>query len=40
VRLASPDEATVFALVTNGMKPSDDMTLAYLVDLDGQEDGP
>ena len=39
VRLASPDEATVFALVTNRMKPSDDMTLAYLVDLDGQKDG-
>jgi hypothetical protein len=40
VRPASPDEATVFALVADRMKPSDDMTLAYLVDLDGQEDMP
>jgi hypothetical protein len=38
VRLASPDEATVFALVANKAKPSDDMVLAYLFDLDGQED--
>jgi hypothetical protein len=35
VRLASPDEATVFALVANRVKPSDDMVLAYLVELDG-----
>lgn len=40
VRPASPDEATIFAFVANTMKPSDDMTLAYLVDLDGQKDGP
>ena len=40
VRLAFPDEATVFALVANKMKPSEDMVLAYLVDLDGQEDLP
>jgi hypothetical protein len=38
VRLASPDEATVFALVANKAKPSEDLVLAYLVDLDGQED--
>jgi hypothetical protein len=38
VRPASPDEATVFALVANRMNPSEDMVLAYLVDLDGQED--
>jgi hypothetical protein len=36
VRLASADEATVFALVANTMKPSEDMVLAYLFDLDGQ----
>jgi hypothetical protein len=40
VRLASPDEATVFALVANKAKPSQDMVLAYLVDLDGQENRP
>ena len=39
VRRASPDEATVFGLVANMMKDSsEDMVLAYLVDLDGQED--
>jgi hypothetical protein len=37
VRLASPDEATVFAFVANKAAPSEDMVLAYLVDLDGQE---
>jgi hypothetical protein len=35
-----PDEATVFALVANKAKPSEDMVLAYLVDLDDQEDRP
>ena len=41
VRLASPDEATVFGLVANMTKnSSEDMVLAYLVDLDGQEDRP
>jgi hypothetical protein len=40
VRLASPDEATVFALVANKTNPSEDMVLAYLVDLDGQEHRP
>jgi hypothetical protein len=37
VRLASPDEATIFAFVANTTNPSEDMVLAYLVDLDGQE---
>jgi hypothetical protein len=37
VRLASPDEATVFALVANRVNPSDDMVLAYLVELDGTD---
>jgi hypothetical protein len=37
VRLASPDEATVFALVANKVNPSDDMVLAYLVELDGTD---
>jgi hypothetical protein len=40
VRLASPDEATVFALVANSTDPSDDMVLAYLVELDGSEAKP
>ena len=41
VRLASSDEATVFGLVANMTKDSsEDMVLAYLVDLDGQEDRP
>jgi hypothetical protein len=41
VRPASPDEATVFGLVANMTKDSsEDMVLAYLVDLDGQEDPP
>jgi hypothetical protein len=40
VRPASPDEATVFALVANKSTPSEDMVLAYLVDLDGQEHRP
>jgi hypothetical protein len=40
VRLASPDEATVFALVANKTNTSEGMVLAYLVDLDGKEDRP
>jgi len=36
-RPASPDEATVFALVANRVNPSDDMVLAYLVELDGTD---
>ena len=40
VRPATPDEATVLALVANRRNPSEDMVLAYLVDLDGQEDRP
>jgi hypothetical protein len=31
VRLASPDEATIFAFVANKTSPSEDMVLAYLV---------
>jgi hypothetical protein len=39
VRLASPDEATVFALVANNTKSlSEDLVLAYLVELDGRDD--
>jgi hypothetical protein len=38
VRLASPDEATVFALVASKAKPSEDMVLAYLVDLDDRKE--
>jgi hypothetical protein len=38
VRLASPDEATIFRLVANAEDPTDNMTIAYLVKLDGQED--
>ena len=34
VRPASPDEATIFGLVANMIKPSDNMVLAYLVELD------
>jgi hypothetical protein len=38
VRPASPDEATVFALVANTKTSSeDDMVLAYLVELDGHQ---
>jgi hypothetical protein len=37
VRLASTDEATIFRLVANAEGPSDDMVIAYLVKLDGQE---
>jgi len=37
VRPASPDEATVFALVANRVNPSDGMVLAYLVELDGTD---
>ena len=40
VRPASPDEATVFGLVANRMNASEEMVLAYLVDLDSQEDRP
>jgi hypothetical protein len=40
VRAASPDEATIFRLVANAENPSDDMVIAYLVKLDGQEDRP
>jgi hypothetical protein len=40
VRTASPDEATIFRLVANAEDPSDDMVIAYLVKLDGQEDRP
>jgi hypothetical protein len=40
VRLASTNGATVFAPLSNMMKPSDDMVLAHLVDQDGQEDRP
>jgi hypothetical protein len=36
-----PNEATIFGLVANITKDSsEDMVLAYLVDLDGQEDRP
>jgi hypothetical protein len=38
VRLASPNETTVFGPMANMMKSSDDMVLAHLVDQDGQED--
>ena len=38
VRLASPNEAMVFAPVANMMKASDDMVPVHLVDQDGQED--
>ena len=34
VRPASPDEATIFGLVANALDPTDDMVLAYLVELD------
>jgi hypothetical protein len=37
VRLASPDEATIFRLVADATTPSPDMVLAYLVRLDGRE---
>jgi hypothetical protein len=40
VRPASPDEATVFGLVANRMNAFEEMVLAYLVDLDSQEDRP
>jgi hypothetical protein len=30
-------EATIFAFVANKTNPSEDMVLAYLVDLDGRE---
>ena len=40
VRLASPDEATIFALVANMKTSSDgDMVLAYLVELDDAAGG-
>jgi hypothetical protein len=39
VRLASPDEASIFSLAANTMEDaSDDMVLVYLVNLDGEED--
>jgi hypothetical protein len=40
VRPASPDEATIFRLVADTTIPSEDIVLAYLVRLDGQEGRP
>jgi hypothetical protein len=36
VRLASIEEATIFEQAAESAKPSEDMTLAYLVELDGE----
>ena len=36
VRRASVEEATVFSQAAASAKPSDDLVLAYLVELDGQ----
>jgi len=39
VRPAAPHEATIFSLAANSMEDaSDDMVIAYLVDLDDQEE--
>jgi hypothetical protein len=41
VRPASPYEASIFSLAVNSMEDaSDDMVIAYLVDLDDQDDRP
>jgi hypothetical protein len=41
VRPASPYEASIFSLVASRKdEPPDDMVIAYLVDLDDQEDRP
>jgi hypothetical protein len=35
VRLATPEETTIFEQAAESAEPADDMVLAYLVELDG-----
>jgi hypothetical protein len=40
VRLATPEELTVFEKAVESAKLSEDMVMAYLIDLDSQENRP